>query len=335
MFLSQEFFSLFLLLPLFFVLFIWRWQRVRKKLDLLGEQALIGQLTSHVLSSRRLIKTALWLLAVASIIVALARPAWGVNEDIIEAEGIAVVVALDVSASMNAQDVQPSRLERAKLATRQLFLEGEGNYVGLVLFAGSAFVQFPLTLDINAALTFLNAADDDSITQQGTALDSAIRLAVDSFDARLISHALIVVMTDGEYHDGQPLSAAEIAAERGITIHTIGFGSVEGAPIPEYDVDGRLTGYKADSAGNVVLSRLDEATLMEIAAITGGTYEQASSSGIEIVNLLNEINQVEQAVLERRSQVRRVERFGLFVWLAMLMLLAEMFLPEVRQRQPL
>lgn len=331
MFVHPNVLNLLLIIPVAMLFFFWRSRARAAAMRQIGDNSLVRVLAEQVDPVRRRWKSALWLATVALLLIALARPVWGVQEDMIEAEGIAVLVVLDVSNSMNAQDILPSRLDRAKLTTRELFERGWGNEMGLVLFAGSAFVQFPLTTDVNSAIAFLNAASTDSISRQGTALEEALREAIDAMDQRNAAGSVIVLMTDGESHEGQPLRAAEFAADQGIVIHVIGYGSPEGAPIPVYDVSGTLIGHKSDRAGNVVVSRLDESVLEQIAETTGGTYQRASDTGIEAVNLLNTIGDMERNRLQSRTQTRDIERFGLFVALAVVALTAEMFVPETRR----
>jgi Ca-activated chloride channel homolog len=327
-FLNPSALMLLLLVPIAGVFFIWRSQVRQLQLNRIGDPRLVTMLVVDMSTRDRQHKSALWLLTLAAIVLALARPAWGVGEEVIEAEGIALLIVLDVSASMDARDVQPSRLERAKLDARQLLDSEHVAEMGLVLFAGETFVQFPLTRDKNAVLPFVNAASSDSISRQGTAIEAALSLAIDSFDQRIAAEFVIILMSDGENHEGEPLRAAEDAALQGITIHTIGYGTLEGASIPEIDMAGTIVGYKADQAGNVVITALDERILQEIAEVTHGSYRRRSESGIEVVDLLNELARMRGAELEKQFQIRQVERFGLFVLLAIVMLTLEMFLPE-------
>ncbi len=328
MFRDQSVFVLFAVIPIAFsVLGVSHYYR-RRLIRRIGDNVRLSMLSIEMSIRLRRLKSLLWIMTVCSIILALAKPVWGIADNVIDTEGISIMVVLDISTSMNARDILPSRLERAKLGIRNLYEGGEGNQLGLILFAGTAFVQFPLTTDVNSAITFLNAASSSAISQQGTALEVALRLAVDSLDKRIALHSVIVLMTDGENHQGDPLLAAEQAAALGIPIHTIGYGGEDGVPIPEYRADGQLAGYKADAAGNVVLSKLDEMVLEEIAVVTGGTFQRASDSGIEIINLLNEVNDIERGIIERRFEQRQVERFSLFVLLAVITLLIEMLLPE-------
>jgi Ca-activated chloride channel homolog len=319
---------LLLLLPVMGCFFMWR-SRVRQAaLARVGDSALVRMLAVRVSESRRRWKSGLWLVTLAALIVALARPVWGVDVELIESRGIAVMIVLDVSESMNAQDVLPNRLERAKLSLMDLLTAANGNLFGLVLFAGDAFVQFPLTSDTESALMFVRAASIRSISRQGTALEDSLRLALETFDDRITDQSMIILLTDGENHEGDPLAAAEAALEAGVTIHAVGYGSPDGATIPVYDNAGRVVGYKTDRANNIVLSRLDEVTLQQIAELTGGTYQRASDTGVEVINLYNIIAEKEGDVLDERLQTRSVERFGIFVLLALIMLSLEMIISE-------
>lgn len=321
--------SLLLLMPLLLGFFLWR-SRVRThEFQRLGDPELMKRLAADVDESRRRWKSGLWLLSVGALILALARPVWGVEENLLQARGLSLVLVLDVSASMDAQDVLPSRLERAKLAARQIIEARSGDAFAIVLFAGGAFIQLPLTADATSALTFLSAATTDSITQQGTALASALDLALLAFDDRLSDEGAIVVMSDGENHEGEPLRPAQAAAVRGIPIHTLGYGDSEnGSPIPIADALGEAERYKADRFGNLIITRLEPDTLRQVAEVTGGTYQQAGESGVEVVNLLNSLSQMRGGPLEERAQTAAVDRFGWFVMLALFALTADILLSE-------
>jgi Ca-activated chloride channel family protein len=326
-FVNASVLALLLILPLAVVFFVWR-ERVRlSSLLRIGEADLLRQLLPPTSQTRHVVKTGLWLLALAALIVALARPVWGVDAEIVETQGVSVMLVLDVSASMNAQDVAPSRLERARLMFRELIQTLAGNEIGLILFAGSAFVQFPLTTDTLSAETLVKAASSDSLSNQGTALEAALRLAVDSFDTRTSAARFIVVATDGESHDDQPLAAADEAAQRDIIIDAIGYGGAQGEPIPLRDADGNAGGYKTDAAGNLVLSALDEQTLKAITERANGVYLRGGS-GDEIRVLIDQISRAQAGRLETRVSSRGVERFGMFVALALFALSLEILLRE-------
>jgi Ca-activated chloride channel family protein len=329
-FLNAPALILLFVLPAAVGLFIWRARERQRLLDSIGSPDLVRELTGRVSSPRRVVRSGLWLLAAGSLILALARPVWGVDVDTIETQGVSVMVVLDVSASMDAQDVTPSRLERAKLELRQLFDGLAGNEVGLVLFAGTAFVQFPLTTDATSIGTFLSTATTRSITQQGTDLASAIRLAMQAFDEASTPQRTIIVASDGENLEGDPLRAAEEAAGQGIVIDTLGFGGTEGAPIPIRDESGNIVTYKADKSGTLVLSALNETDLKAVAERTGGFYQRATGTD-EVSRLVEAINQTSATGSASRTQARHVERFGIFVALALLALTLEMLLPETRR----
>ncbi len=299
----------------------------------LGAPDLIARLSATVNHTGRRWQLVLWFVALSLLIITLARPRWGSQVEYVERRGVEIMAALDVSKSMLAEDLKPNRLARAKLEISELMDRLEGNALGLVLFSGAAFVQFPLTSDFSTARTFLDAADPGLISRPGTAIAEAIEIGMTGFDAERATQKVIILLTDGENHEGDTLAAAEKAAEQGIIIYTIGFGSPDGEPIPDYDLDGNLLDYKRDSSGEVVLSRLDETSLQEIALTTGGRYYRAVPDGREIGFLANAIGDLQTSELESRFETRRVERFQWFLAVAVLALVAIELIPErVRQK---
>lgn len=328
-FLSPGMLILLAFIPAFVVFFMWRQSVYRKLFQRLGDTDLIQQLVGRGFRRHYFWWSALWLGTLAALVIALARPVWGVNTDVIEVQGVSVVVVLDVSNSMLAQDMVPSRLARAKLALHDLFDGLRGNEVGLVVFAGTAFAQFPLTNDIDSAMTFLNAVDTGMISQQGTVIEDALRIGLGLFDRQRPSARIMVLATDGENHEGDVERVIAEAVEHGVVIHTIGYGDVEGAPVPVLNARGEVVTYKADAAGQLVLSRLDEMTLQIIARETGGLYHRASANGAEITNLIHVINQAEAGLLDNRVEARSIERFEIFVLIALIALTLEIMLPTV------
>lgn len=328
MFENPSAFVLLLLIPVMIALYLWRERRRMATLQRIGDPALIARLTDGVNLTRRRLKFALWLTTLTLVIAALGRPVFGVEAEIIETRGIAILVVLDVSNSMDAQDLQPSRIDRAKLAIRDLMQGARGNQFGLILFAGDAFVQFPLTSDVDTALSFVDAASTGSISRQGTAIEDALRLALATFDPRITSNSLIILMSDGENHEGDPLAAAQLAQEQGVTIHAIGYGTPEGDVIPIKDRDGNVIAFRTDQAQNLVRTRLDESILMAIADETDGTYQRATESGIELINLQNTIAALETELLATRFQTRNAQRFAILIALALITLTLEMLLSE-------
>ncbi|MCA9982277.1 MAG: VWA domain-containing protein, partial [Anaerolineales bacterium] len=236
-------------------------------------------------------------------------------------------VALDISNSMLAQDPAPNRLARAKLEISDLMTRLGGDEVGLVLFSGASFVQFPLTSDYDTARAFLDNANPGMISRQGTDMGEAIRTALGGFDEKRTSQKVILIMTDGETHDADVLAAAEQAAEEDVVIYTVGFGSPEGSPVPELDGYGRVVGYKTDQSGNTVVSRLDETTLRQVAAATGGDYFAATGSGRELDALANKIDSLQGESLQSRFQTQKTERFQWFVLAALGLIVMSLFIP--------
>lgn len=319
---------LLILIPLAALLLAWAARRKRADVARLGTPALIAALSASVSETRRRWKTVLWFLALIALIVALARPRWGTQVQVTAQQGVQVMVALDVSSSMLAEDLKPDRLTRAKLTVEELMDRLGGNELGLVLFSGAAFVQFPLTADFNTARAFLDAANPGTISRPGTALEEAIRVALSGFPEEIASNRVILLLTDGEGHEGDPLDAAGAAAEAGVTIYAIGFGSPQGEPIPIRDQSGALAGYKKDATGQTVLSRLDETTLQGIVNATDGLYFRASAGGDEINAITDAVAALNTGELESQFETQGVERFEWFAGLALLALAAEFLIGE-------
>jgi Ca-activated chloride channel family protein len=300
----------------------------RKAIERLGNPDLIAALSGRVSQSKRRWKAILMLLTIAFVVIALARPQLGSHLELVEQQGVEVMVALDTSLSMMAQDVAPNRLERAKLAVVELMDRLPGARVGLVAFAGTSFVQFPLTTDFEAARLFLDAADVNTISLPGTAIGHAIRMAIRAFSEKELKYKVLILFTDGEDHNTDPIGAAKDAAEQGVVIYAVGFGSPSGEPIPMRDETGAVTDFKKDAEGEVVLSKLDETTLREIAQTTGGKYYRATASGKEIVQIATAIEEMDKKELESKLMVRHVERFQIPAALALLALVGEFVLTE-------
>lgn len=305
-------------------------RRQRTQLARLGALALVAKLSATVNRSGRRWQMALWLVALVLLIIALARPRWGAQVEYVERQGVEIMVALDISESMLAEDLKPNRLARAKLEISELMDRLEGNQLGLVLFSGVAFVQFPLTSDFTTARIFLDAAKPGLISRPGTAIAEAINIALTGFNEERASQKVIVLLTDGENHEGDISAAVQAAADKGVIIYTIGFGSPNGEPIPLYDDQGQLTGYKKDRQGEVVLSRLDETTLQQIALATNGRYFRAAADGREVGFLAGAIGELQTTELEGRFETRRVERFQWFLAAAVAALVIGELIPDRR-----
>ena len=294
----------------------------------LGTPDLIARLSATVNWRGRRWQTRLWFVVLFFSIIALARPQWGSQVEYIERRGVEIIVALDISESMMAEDFKPNRLARAKLEISELMDQLEGNELGLVLFSGAAFVQFPLTSDFATARTFLDAAHPELISRPGTALAEAIQIAMTGFNQERATQKVIVLLTDGENHEGDVFAAAQEAFDQGIIIYTIGFGSPDGEPIPQYDQLGNLLGYKQDQQGETVLTQLDELTLQQLALMTDGRYFRALPDGREVGSLANEIRELQTSELESRFETRGVERFQWFLFVAVIALSIIELIPD-------
>ncbi len=323
-------FYLLCFIPLFFLgvlLFLLR-QRKQLMIDRLGAAELIARLSESVNWRGRRWQIRLLFLALVLVVVALARPRWGAQVDYIERQGVEIMVVLDISESMLAEDFKPNRLARAKLEISELMDRLDGNEIGLVLFSGAAFVQFPLTSDFATARMFLESAHPGIISRPGTAIAEAIQVAITGFNQERSSQKVIVILTDGENHEGDTAAVVNEAVAQNIIIYTIGFGSPNGEPIPQYDHLGELLGYKRDRQGEVVLTTLDETLLQEIALVSNGRYFRATPDGREVGLLVGAIDDLQTSELEGRFETRRVERFQWFLFPAIIALFVMELIPD-------
>jgi Ca-activated chloride channel family protein len=319
-----------LLVPLSALFLLWAAKRQKRDLARLGDMTLIRRLSANINWRGRRWQKALRLVALALFIFALARPQWGREVREIEQEGLQVMVALDVSQSMLADDIKPTRLDRAKLEIADLMERLDGDEVGLVLFSGASFIQVPLTTDYQTALNYMDSAGPRSISRPGTVIGDAIRTSMMGFDPELASQKVLIIMTDGEDRETDPVMAAQEAAGEDVLIYAIGFGTPEGNPVPEVNQFGEITGYKSDENGQVILSRLDEGTLMTLAQTGNGKYYRASADGAELDALLAEIDGLQEAQLQTRFETRYIERFQIFLALAVAAMIVGELIPDRR-----
>lgn len=316
------------LIPLFIIIYrmmsLWR----KKVLASFGSYAIIQQLFPDVSTAKRTWKFILYLLAFTFVIIGIVNPQVGTKLEEVKRKGADLMICLDVSNSMNAEDLQPSRLEKAKQAISKLINKLEGDRLGIIVFGGEAYVQLPITTDYAAAKLFLESINTDMIPTQGTAIGNAIDLAVESFGKDDGKNKAIVVITDGENHEDDAIKSAEAAAEKGITVHTIGMGSIEGAPIPVYRNNVK-EGYRKDKDGNTVVTKLNEQILKEIAAAANdGIFVRASNSDAGLNNVLNAIDKLEKKQFDSKMYSDYEDRFQWFIAAALLLLLAEVFISE-------
>jgi len=319
-----------LLIPVLGAFFLATRSARRRSLALFGDLELVQKLSATLSPRARMAKGLLTIASVALLVLALARPQFGTRVETVRSEGYDVIVALDVSRSMMAEDVEPNRLERARLEIMRIIQRLEGDRIGLIAFAGNAFVQSPLTVDYGAAALFLNAMDPDLIPVQGTNLGEALTVALEAFEEGTRDYRVLVVVTDGEDHEGEITQALERAIEEGVRIHTVGIGSLDGVPIPDFNASGVRSGFIRDEDGNVVTTRLDESTLRRVAGSTGGRYFPALGPGVNLDALIEEIAGEEGRDLEVLEVTQFDEQFQIFLGLALVLLLAEGLIPDRR-----
>lgn len=326
---EQTFFLYFLILiPLFIGLFVWRGFVRLSVLRRIGDKELIDALTARISPFRRQLKSILWLIAFGSLILALARPVWGVEREIIQKEGVQIIVAMDISRSMDANDISPSRLARARFDTFELLGALNGNDIGIVLFTTEAFVYMPLTYDIGATEIFLNDIGTHMISQQGTSIPAAIEIALGAFDQSSRAQRVILLISDGESHEGDAVAAAQMAAEEDVRIYTIGYGTQEGSNIPIYNDNNELVGYQTAGESTIVTTALNVSLLQRVAGETGGFY---ISGSVDLQPLITDIQLLQVGDIGEEIITRPIERFIIFVVIAVATLSIEMILPETRQ----
>ena len=332
-FVASEMLIAYLLVPILIALAWWTHIRKQRDMALLVDRHLLTRLTTSVNRSGRAIKTGLLLITVTLLITALARPQFGSRVETVRREGQDILIALDLSASMVAEDVTPNRLDKAKFAIADLINRLEGDRVGLVAFAGEAFVQCPLTIDYGVATLFLNAMAPDMMSVQGTNLGQALSVAMDAFSETDRRHRVLVVITDGEDHENQTEEAVDRAVEEGVRLYPVGIGSTEGVPIPERNPEGRAQGFRRDRDGAVITTRLDENTLQLMAERTGGSYYRASPGGAELLELAADVSAGNGQEVEVEQVTVFDEQYQIFLGLALILLIGEMLVPDRRRPQ--
>ncbi len=322
----MQFLWLLSIIPLLFLFFRWALKRRTTLLNEFVHESLRERLLLSFSPSKQKLKMTMIVMAILFLIVALIRPKWGFHWEEIHRRGVDLLIALDVSQSMMAEDVTPNRLERAKREIIDLLQRVEGDRVGLIAFSGAAFLQSPLTLDYGAVQIFLDEVDPSLIPIPGTALGEAIQMAIKSFDPQDRRSRALILITDGEDQFGTALEAAKVASQNEIRIYTIGIGQETGAPIP--DPEG---GFKKDRSGNLVLSKLDEEVLQKIALETGGSYVHSVTGDLDLEQIYQDIRKnVEEKDLKSGKQKRFEERYQWPLFVAFLLLLLE---PLISQRK--
>lgn len=324
------FFYAFAIIPICIAIYIWYIYRSKKNMKTLGDLNLIYSLTPEVSKAKKTTKFILFLIGLSFLILGICNLQTGSKMKDVKREGADIMICLDVSNSMLAQDLTPNRLERSKIAIENMVNKLQGDRLGIIVFAGEAYVQLPITTDYSTAKLFLDGINTKIVPVQGTNIADAINKAVESFGKDEGKNKAIVIITDGENNEEaneSAVDAAEEAAKKNITIHTIGVGSETGVPIPNI-IDGVVSGYKKDNAGNTVVSKLDSKILQDIAAASNGVYVQASTSDIGLDAILNKIAELDKKQLESKMYSDYEDQFQWFLGIALLFLVLESFISE-------
>ena len=318
---------LLLIVPLLFVVYaLWLRSR-RKRIEKLGDPQMVEKLIPDASTGKGWLKITLLALAWIFFVIGLARPQTGARLKEHESKGAEVMIALDVSNSMLAEDYSPNRLERSKLAISRLVDKLAGDRVGLVVFAGQAFVQLPITTDYVSAKIFLNSTNTSSVPVQGTALADAISTCARSFSTQSEKSRAIILITDGEDHEGDVLEVAQSVAETGIRIYCVGVGSPAGKPIP---AEG---GLMKDKDGNIVVTKLDEDILRQIAGVGGGKYVRAGNGEFGLNPIIDDIRSLDKEAFNSMVFEDFNEQYMYFFALALFFLILEVLIPQVRAKR--
>jgi Ca-activated chloride channel family protein len=321
------YFYAFGLIPLMVLLALIYFVGRRKKLARLGDGKLIQRLMPYSPKRKRALKLFFFLLAFSSLILALCNLQTGSKLTEVKREGADIIVCIDVSNSMLAQDLSPNRLTRAKYALEKMIDALEGDRLGLVIFAGEAYVQLPITTDYSAAKLFLESINTGMVPVQGTNLAAAIKKASESFSNDQGKNKAIILITDGENHESDAIDAAEECGKKGIMINTIGIGSANGSPIQLIE-NGVIKGYRKDKQGQTVVTKLNSDILKIIAGKARGVYVQASQADIGLSAVMNKIGELDKAQLENKMYTDYEDQFQWFIGLALIFFFIEFLISE-------
>jgi len=301
-----------------------RWQK--KSIEKFGDENLVTELMQNHSKARKNIKNTLFIFSIAFLIIGISNPQIGTKMEEVKREGVDLMIAIDLSHSMMAQDIKPNRLERAKQAISRLIDKLEGDRIGLVVFAGEAYVQLPITTDYSAAKLFLSTVNTSIIPTQGTKIGNAIDLCIKSFDQENNQNKAIIIITDGENHDEEAISSAKTAQEQNIYIHTLGMGLTKGGPIPIYNKYGSTSEFRKDREGNIIITKLNEKILKEIAQTGMGTYIRANNSKSGLSVLFDEINKLEKKEIGTMIFTNYKDRFQIFIGISLILLILNLII---------
>lgn len=323
-FANYQYLWLLLLVPVFPAVYALVKAFRRTRIRRFGDEQMVRDLMPHYSPAKGWVRVVLFALAFAFFVIGLARPQIGAKLSERQTKGAEIMICLDVSNSMLAQDYSPNRLERAKMAISSIVDKLRDDRIGLIIFAGTSFVQLPVTTDYVSAKMFLSSIDAGSVPVQGTAIGDAIHTAIKSFSAQSEKSRVIILITDGENHEDDAIAAAREAADAGIRIYTVGVGSAQGQPVP---VDGQLL---TDKDGNIVVSKLDESVLRKVASAGGGAYVHAGNDEFGLNPIIDDIRRMEGEEFSSVVFEEYDEQYVYFFAIALLLLVVEVLVGERR-----
>ncbi|MDR3268806.1 MAG: VWA domain-containing protein [Tannerella sp.] len=328
-FANPDFLYLLLALPVLIAFFVYTTVVRKKAIRKYGSLELVLQLMPEASPKRQRLKFWLLLTAITVVVFVIAGPQFGSKLETVKRQGVEIMVCLDVSNSMMAEDIKPNRLEKAKQMLARMTDNFSNDKVGLIIFAGDAFTQLPITADYISAKMFLTSINPSMVSSQGTAIGAAINLAMRSFTPNESSAKTILLITDGENHEGDAVKAAISAAEKNVKVNVVGIGLPQGAPIP---VDGSASNFLKDNTGNVVITQLNETMCQEIAAAGKGIYVRADNTNSALRTLQSEINKMDKTELDSKVYSEYDEQFQLLAWIALILLTLEFLVLERKNR---
>lgn len=322
-------YSLFIFLPLIIVAFVLLYKRYRKVLLNLFNYNMLPVVINNGVFKIQKVQLFIYTLIIILFFIALSGPQWGIKPQEIKTYGLDLVLCIDVSKSMLTEDVTPNRLEFVKRVSQMLLEKISTNRVGIITFAGIAFYHCPLTNDLQSVKDFLSIIDTDIVPYPGTKIGLALQEAIKVLQQTGKTTKVVVLFTDGEDHNSEPLSFAEEAKKEGIIIYTVGVGTIEGKPIPIRDNSGMIIDYKKDKQGNIVTSKLNEKLLYQIAEKTSGRYFSPSYSEFGIVDgIVTELSNLKKSEIKSKYYHLYINRYHYFVYIIILLILIEIFVPK-------
>ena len=323
----SEYLYLLVLLPVFLFLFLYSMYMKKRSLKKLGNMKILHELMPDVALKKQHLKFWLLFICLGLFILIIARPQFGSKLETVKRQGIEVMICLDVSNSMLSNDINPSRLEKSKQILSKLIDDLHNDKIGLIVFAGDAFIQLPITSDYVSAKMFLPSINPSMVPTQGTAIGAAINLAVSSFSPSKNSEKTIILITDGENHEDDALGAAKAAAEKGIKVNVLGVGSIEGKPIPTSN-----NTFQKDKDGNTIITKLNEEMAQEIATAGNGMYARTDNTNSALKALQKELDKMTKSEVESKIYTSYDEKYLIPAWFLLFILVVEFFILDRKNR---